>query len=114
MSRLHHWLSIQRSDVPILGTFALPFALAAAVAVMPASASKGLFLASNEISRLPLMFLGSAALTAIASVAYLGLIARTSLSGRTSVLLAGGAASLLLLRVFFHVQPQTASVVLLL
>jgi HEAT repeat protein len=114
MVKAHRLLSVDRADLPKLAVLAPSFAVSSACSVVLASLSKALFLSQNPIALLPWMFLGSALLTALCSLAYVATMRRFGLTGQLSALLLTGVVSLIGMRVGFPARPSLMGILILL
>lgn len=110
--RFRRILALDVSDSRPLGLLWPTFAMTAASSIILSSSSKALFLAANDLSLLPWMFIGSALFTALLSVAYVAGISRAPLEFRFPTLLALALVSFVALRLAYPAQPRLMSLVL--
>ena len=110
--RIRRILSLDDSDRHPLALLAPIFAVTAASAIILSSSSKALFLAANDLSLLPWMFIGSALFTALLSIVYVAGIQRAPLETRFPILLGVALVSFAMLRMAYPTNPRLLSLLM--
>ena len=110
--RVRGALALHPEDGYPLARLAPVFLAATAASIVMASAARSLFLAANELSRLPWTFLASALATAAISTLHAATARRTTLERRYAALFPLASASMLVLRALYPLEPATMSVVI--
>ncbi len=113
--RVLRWLrtlfGMKRVDQPVLVQSAPLFAVVTAASVVIATFTRAVFLTDHETKMLPWMFLGSSVFTAVASIAYVGIMERTSLTRRFLGLLILAQISFAALHLAYPLHPKGIALV---
>ena len=102
---------MKRIDQPVLAQSAPLFAVVTAASVVIATFTRAVFLTDHETKMLPWMFLGSSVFTAVASIAYVGIMERTSLTRRFLGLLILAQISFAALHLAYPLHPKGIALV---
>ncbi|MSP92018.1 MAG: cyclic nucleotide-binding domain-containing protein [Myxococcales bacterium] len=108
---LLHVFGLKRLDRAVLVLVAPLFAIVTASSVMVATFTKSVFLSEHDIKTLPAMFLGSSLFTAVASVGYVALVERASLTWRALGLIVVCEVSFLGLHLLYPLNPMVFSLI---
>ncbi len=113
--RLLRWIrslfGMKRVDQPVLVQSAPLFAVVTAASVVIATFTRAVFLTDHETKMLPWMFLGSSVFTAVVSIAYVGIMERTSLTRRFLGLLILAQVSFAALHLAYPLHPKGVALV---
>jgi HEAT repeat protein len=115
-ARMERWslnrlFALRRSDRPVLMLVTPLFTVVTAASVIVATSTRAVFLTEYSVAMLPLMFLGSALFTALASLGYVAIIERVALVPRFVGLLALAVLSFAALQAAYPLSPHWVALI---